>query len=178
MARADSKYRAVHNIYDTYHKVCVNRKYYSYRLEMLKQWNTVIEILIAIGVSSSSVSALALWAGDFGKAAWGLLGAVVSILAIVKPFLQLPKQIERYSRLFVGNNAANFELKKLVDEIQERRALTPETEFKYATALERLREIEADEDPVQNKRLVNRFDAEVKDELQEKKFWSPRKTGE
>jgi hypothetical protein len=178
MAKVDARYRAVHNLYDTYHKVCVNRKYYSYRLETLKQWNTVIEVLIAIGVSSSSVSAAVLLAGDIGNAAWGILGGVVSILAIVKPFLQLPKQIERYSRLFVGNNAATFELKKLVDEVQERRALTPEIEVKYAAALERLRDVEVDEDPIQNKRLITRFEAEVNADVPEKKLWSPRKTGE
>ena len=37
MARGDSRYRTVHNLYDTYHKVAVNRKYYSYRLDALKQ---------------------------------------------------------------------------------------------------------------------------------------------
>jgi hypothetical protein len=178
MAKVASRYQAVQNLYETYHEVGVNRKYYSYRLEMLKQWNTVVEVLIAIGVSSSSVGAAVLLAGQPGKIAWGILGGVVSILAIVKPFLQLPKQIERYSRLFVGNNAATFELKKLVDELQERRALTPEVEVKYAAALERLREIEVDEDPIQNKRLITRFEAEVNADASKKKLWSPRKTGE
>ena len=177
MARGDSRYRTVHNLYDTYHKVAVNRKYYSYRLDALKQWNTAIEIVIAVGVSSS-VGTLALWQAGIGKAAWGLLGGVISILAIVKPFLQLPKQVERYSRLFVGNNEATFELKKLVDEVQEHRGLPPEGEAKFAAALERLRQIEVDEDPLQNKRLMARFENEVNAEVSVKKLWLPRKAGE
>jgi hypothetical protein len=177
MARGESRYRAVHNLYGTYHKVCVNRKYYNYRLEAVKQWNTVIEILIAVGVSSS-VGSLALWKMGILQTLWSILGGVVAILAIVKPFLQLPKQIERYSRLFVGNNDAWFEFKKLIDDIQEHRNLSPEVEAKFVAALERLRQVEADEDLRQDKRLLARFENEVNAEIPIKKFWSPKKTGE
>src|SRR5689334_15071289 len=87
-------------IYSTYRTAALNKAYYGGMLSRYQRRNTIFEIAIAVGATSSGVSGLALWSQPYGKATWGVITAISSLLAVAKPILQMNKKVERYSKLF------------------------------------------------------------------------------
>ncbi len=171
----DALYRSVRNLYDTYRSTLLSKKYSGYRLNTIRQYNTAIEILIAVS-ASSSVGAMFLWQTDTGKMVWGTFSAIVAVLAIMKPILQLSKKVEGYSKLFTGYDDIYFELKKLVDDIQVVENYTDTIRTKFDAVMERLQQLK-DEDPRPNKRLCSKLKKEVNNEVPIERLWWPKREG-
>src|ERR1700722_6185071 len=114
-------------IYDTYRTALLNKLYYGARLESYRKINMWVEILIAIGATTSGVSGFALWKIEpYGPIVWGAFAGLVAVLAIAKPFLQFSKAIERYTKLHTGHLYNSLALYQLVANIRREQALTKE----------------------------------------------------
>ena len=146
--------------YDDYRTVRMSRDYYGCRLSQVKRWNLLYEVVLAIG-ASGTVAGWYLWQTPAGKTSWALFAGFVAILSILKPILQLPKEIERYSKLHTGYSALFYDLRDLIDEIQNDGGITPAREKSVAEAQKKYRELALQDDPKPSQRLLRQCQAEV-----------------
>src|SRR5260370_27215312 len=89
-------------IYEAYKQTLLEEKYYANRLTFLRNINTLYEIVIAIGTSTAIAGWAAFQQVPLGKTSWAIFSGVVTVLVILKPILQIPKQIEEYTNLYTG----------------------------------------------------------------------------
>jgi hypothetical protein len=177
MPAADAIYNSVRTLYSQYRTVSLNRKYYGNRLQTFRGWDRFFEITIAIG-TSSAIGGWAIWHASIGSSLWAVLGALVAVLAVIKPFLQLSKQIERYTKLFIGYGDTFYDLDLLVFEIGRTQIYSNEMDKAYRKTLERLRLLAADDDPQPNQKLLRKCTAEVNKEIPMTSLWWPQAIGE
>ncbi len=173
MSRETLLYRSVRDLYDNYRTAYMNRKYYGYRLATVKRWNTGAEIVIAIGASSAIGG---LFLGNKLEVFWQVYGGLVALLAIAKPFLQFSKQVERYTKLFVGHGDTYYDLYLIVAEVNRKEAFNSSMQKSYRETLERLKQLAAEDDPLPSQRLVRRCFDEVNREIPVERLWWPAKT--
>lgn len=163
------------DLYNEYGDAFINRLYYGDRLAKVKRWNLALEAAIAIG-TSSAVGAWAIWRQDGGEAAWAVLAGIATVLAILKPILQLPKQIERYSRLFSGHGAACEDLESLVKTVRTARSYPKQVDDRRREIHERVKKLAEDDDPVFNRKLIAKVSREVLRDRPRSYFWWPQPT--
>jgi methyl-accepting chemotaxis protein len=174
MSDSSAVYNSVRNLYDQYRTASLNRKYYGCRLQAIRGWNNFFEIAIAIG-TSSVVGGWSLWHTGVGSTIWTILGGVTALLAIVKPFLQLSKQVERYTKLFIGYGDAFYDFELLVNEIGRIRRYNDEIDAAFRKTIDRLKQLAADDDPQPNHKLVKDCTGEVNREIPPDRLWWPEK---
>lgn len=138
----------------------MSRDYYACRLAQVKRWNFMYEIVLAVG-TSGTVAGWYLWQTPAGKTSWALFAGLVAILSILKPILQLPKEIERYSKLHTGYSALFYDLREHVDEIQNDGGITESREKSLKEARKRLLDLALQDDPKPSSRLLRQCQAEV-----------------
>ena len=146
--------------YDDYRTVRMSRDYYACRLSQVKKWNLLYEVVLAIG-ASGTVAGWYLWQTPSGKTAWALFAGLVAILSILKPILQLPKEIERYSKLHTGYSSLYYDLREHVDEIQNDGGITTTRKTALMEASKRYKDLALQDDPNPSKRLLERCQSEV-----------------
>jgi hypothetical protein len=159
-------------IYDTYRTALLNKLYYGAKLERYQKINMWLEILIAIGATTSGVAGFQLWKiQPYGPIAWGAYALLVAVLATAKPFLQLSKAIERYSKLHTGHLYNSLALYKLIAKIRSEQALTREVIGQFELALQQHVEFSRDDDPVVDRKLQERCEAKVRMEVPQSSLW-------
>ncbi len=163
-------------IYDTYRNAALNKYYYGALLARYQKANTVLEIAIAIGATSSGISGLALWQEPNGKEIWGAITLVSGVLAVAKPFLQLNKLVERYSKLFTGHLDNYLSLQALVSRIRRNRDLTEQMLQEFEVAEKRFLELSRDDDPQTVRRLHLKCENVVRDSIPNSVLWFPSQT--
>lgn len=166
-------FRQVYNLYTRYCDALYNRLYYSRRLKIIKGWNTSLEVLLAVG-TSSVIGSWALWGDEAGGTAWTILAGTAALLAVVKPVLQLTKQVERYTRLFTGYGDAFFDLDLLVSEVQSSEDYPPEIDGRLRDIQQRLKELATEDDPIPSKELEAKLRGEVQRIRPKETFWWPK----
>lgn len=159
-------------LYNDHRTALFNREYYGCRLEHTRRWNLGLEVVIAIG-TSSAVSGWLIWKDSTGETVWAIITGITAILAIVKPFLDLPKQIERYSKLFIGHGEVFYDLDQVVADVRTEQGFTSKLKRKYNEALVRNKELAADDDPKTKQRLGRKCQASVNKQLPAKDYWLP-----
>ncbi len=159
-------------LYDKYRTALLNRKYYGHKLESFQRTNLIFEMLVAIG-TSSAIGAWAIWRDDIGTIIWALLTGVTALIAVIKPLLQLPRKIEKYSKLFAGHGDVFYDLDALVEEVRERKELTEEMRHAYKTALNRIKKMAPQDDPRPSRELLDRYYFEVNREIPPQNLWVP-----
>jgi hypothetical protein len=158
---------------DAYRTALLNRLYYGYRLNAIKKWNLALEITLAVGASSVA-GAWALWRNTMtGEIVWATVAGLAALLAILKPISQLPKDIEKYSKLFTEHGAAFYDLEVLVGEVTRRQRFGSELEEAFQKIQERLRALCGDDDPRPSKKQVDRFCEEVNAKIPVDSLWRP-----
>jgi hypothetical protein len=168
-----SLYDCVKNVNDTYRTALMNRKYYGYRLSLVKRWNTVMEIVIATG-TSSAIGAWAIWKStSVGANVWAILAGLAALFAVVKPFLNLSKRVEIYSELFVGHGDVYYDLKTITMELARVRDYTDKIHEAFERALERIKQLALKDDPKIDDKLRRKSFEEVKREIQVESLWWP-----
>jgi hypothetical protein len=148
-------------------RVQANRKYNASQLILYQRCNFWYDVVLAVG-TSGTVAGWAIWQGPAGKVVWSLLGAVVALLAIVKPILQLAKKIEHYTQ----QHHQYTELFLTIDEIFTQAAispgaLSPTAKNLYITLDSRFGKITPNDDPRPSRRVMERCSAEVDREISE-----------
>ena len=131
-----------------------------------------MEIAIAIG-GSTAIGIWVLWKDSFGEYAWIAISGVATVLAIFKPIVNLAKQIERYSKLFVGHGDVQFDLERLAHDAKSTKSFDDESRKRYDEVLTRFRRLAEDDDPESNEELLGRCFESVKQRLPAESFWLP-----
>jgi hypothetical protein len=169
----EALYDCVKAINNTYRTALMNRKYYGYRLSLMKTWNVVLEIIIAVG-TSSAVGAWAIWKStSVGENTWAILAGLATLFAVVKPFLNLSKHVEKYTKLFVGHGDVYYDLQTIATDLARVRDYTDEMHEAFKRALERIKKLALDDDPKINEKLRKRYFEEVNKEIPVGSLWWP-----
>jgi len=168
-----SVYDSVKNVNNTYRTALMNRKYYGYRLSTVRTCNRALEILIAVG-TSSAIGAWAIWKStSIGANAWTIVAGLAVLFAVVKPILNLSKDVERYSKLFVGHGDVYYDLKTITMELARLRDYTDKMNETFQKTLERIKQLALEDDPRIDEKLRRRCFKEVKEEIPVESLWWP-----
>jgi hypothetical protein len=159
-------------IYDDYRTALLNRKFYAIRLDDYKKLYVALEILLLVG-TSGAMGAWAIWKTSVGQHAWGMVVALGVLLGIVKPYLQIPKHIERCSKLWAGYSNLYFDLERLVLEIQVQKAVPLGIVEARTAIFERFKKLALDQDLKPNKKLQRMCYQEVREEIPVESLWVP-----
>jgi hypothetical protein len=87
--------------------------------------------VVVVGSATSGVSGWAIWTWGYGQHVWLVIAAIATLLAALKPVLQINKKIELYGKLFGGHRANYLAVQVLVERIQAQRAFTPGMQAVY-----------------------------------------------
>lgn len=167
-----SVYQQVKAINDEYRTAGMNRKYYACRLRRLRRIETTLEILLAVG-TSGAVATWSIWKDPPGDIVWKVLGAAVTLLAVVKPFLQLPREIERYSELATGYGTLFYDYDQILLELRTGRSVSSELWSRFCSLRDRNKELGIKDDLPARKRLLRRCYVEINNEIPIDSLWWP-----
>lgn len=148
-------------IYDDYRTVQMNREYYACLLVRYKRWNVVYEIILAVGASGGAVAGWYLWQTPTGKPIWTAFAGAVAILSILKPIVQLPKQVDRYSRLHSGYTSLFYDLRALVDDIGDSGGINEAMAEPLARVQKRYQDLALLDDPKASSKLLSKCQQDV-----------------
>src|SRR5687767_13862549 len=107
----------VEEVYDHYRTARLNVKYYGRRLVKLQRRNFFLEAAIAVG-TSATVGSLAIWETDYGKVVIGIIATISAVLGVLKPLLNLSKQIERVSKQWAEHSLIFNQLRRIVVDMR------------------------------------------------------------
>ncbi|HYH86136.1 MAG TPA: hypothetical protein VEX60_11830 [Pyrinomonadaceae bacterium] len=138
----------------------------------MRRINFCYEIFLAVG-SSTTVSAWSLWNISGGANFWTITAGVVATAAIIKPFLPLASDIERFSKLYTGYADLFYDLKILVDEINMSRGITAEHLDRFNAAEKRYKDLAIQDDLKPRRRLLKNCEGEVQLAFPNSYFWNP-----
>ncbi|MDM7999306.1 MAG: hypothetical protein QUS33_04730 [Dehalococcoidia bacterium] len=166
-------YDSVKALNDAYRTALMNRKYYGYRLSRLRTVSRAMDIVIAVG-TSSAIAAWAIWKStSAGENAWAVLAGLATLFAVVKPILNPSKDVDRYTKLFVGHGDVAYDLETIVRKLGRVGSYTDEMQVAFERAHARIKELAPDDDPKVDKKLLRRCFAEVRAEKPVDSLWWP-----
>jgi hypothetical protein len=132
----------------------------------------VLDIVVAVA-TSSAIGTWVLWREGFGEVVWASITGFAALVAVAKPFLHLPREIERLTCLYTGHGAAFHDLQRLVERVARDCDYSDETAAAYTQVTDRMRELCPQDDPSPNLDLLDRFFAEVNHQIPPRTLWWP-----
>ncbi|MCX5999623.1 MAG: hypothetical protein NTU41_08560 [Chloroflexi bacterium] len=166
-------YDRVKALNDAYREALMNRKYYGYRLSRVKARSLCMDIVIAVG-TSSAIAAWAIWKStSAGANAWAALAGLATLLAVLKPILNLSKEVDRYTKLYVGHGDVFYDLETIVTKLGNVGNYTDEMQAAFDRAHDRIKQLAPDDDPKVDRILLRRCFEEVKAEKPVDSLWWP-----
>jgi hypothetical protein len=172
-AEIGEKAEKILRVYNACTKALALEKYNSARLDGHRRLNTGIDIGLAIAAPSAAGS-WAIWQSGLGAYVWTVIAAVGGLVAIVKPFLQLPQKVDQYSKTRTGYSDLYFDLLQLARDVSATRNITEaEWNDKYVDASTRFQKLAADDDPVEKEKLLDRCVEAARKEIERENFWLP-----
>lgn len=160
-------------MYDTYRNAAMNEKYYANRLTHLTNWNRYYEIALAIG-TSTAIAAWAIWdINSLAKGFRAVFSAVITLLAIIKPFLKMPEDIEKYSTLHTGYRALYLNLNSIVSTIRRKSTVTSEVQQLFDAAQNQYRSLALNDAVSINQKILEQCQQQVIREIPVESLWYP-----
>jgi hypothetical protein len=160
-------------IYGTYRTSAMNQKYYANRLTHLTRLNRYYEIVLALG-TSTAIAGWALWTlNDWTKVTWSVFSGVITLLAISKPFLKMPEDIEKYSTLHTGYRALYLNLESIVSKIRRKSMLTSEVRELFDAAQDQYKSLALNDAVNINRKILNEMQEQVNQEITVESLWYP-----
>jgi len=101
------------------------------------------------------------------------LAGLATLAAVIKPVLNLSKDVDRYTKLFVGHGDVYYDLETIVTKLRSVGSYTDEMEGVFERAHDRIKQLAPEDDPTVNKSLLKRCFEEVKTEKPENSLWWP-----
>lgn len=160
------------DVYRDYRNVVMSRKHYEDRLKTLQRWNTVYEIVIAVG-TSGTVGSWAIWSEGVGKSTWIVIGAIVALLTVIKPFLKLAERIEQKSTLATKYAAMQIDFQLLIFDIKSEGKLSSACRKIYKEICKKMQDLGSKDDATPAAKRLRRFCEEVNREIPPESLWSP-----
>ncbi|HEY0376541.1 MAG TPA: hypothetical protein VGC87_06250 [Pyrinomonadaceae bacterium] len=162
----------VGRIYDAFCNASLSRKYYSHRLTNYRIINRWYEIVLGVG-SSATVAAWSLWKVPGGANFWTAFAGAIAVLALIKPFLPLSNDIERFSKLHTGYTDLYYDLQVLIEDLKTNSGVTKDIADRAENAEKRYKELALQDDPKVRKRLHRKCEEEVRKAFPTSYFWKP-----
>jgi hypothetical protein len=173
-ANVDALRAQLRYIYDSYRTAALNRKYYGEKLSRYRNRNFYLEIAIAVGATGSTgVAGLAIWNTAIGAPIWVVVSSIAVVLSVIKPVLQLGKEIENYTKLYTGHTSIFLELKAVVEEIDITKVISKTIEDRYTAIRQLARELGGLEDPKPDLALIEKLQTLVNREIIADDLWFP-----
>ncbi|TWC06790.1 hypothetical protein FBZ93_10178 [Bradyrhizobium macuxiense] len=161
------------NIHREFRTALLNKKYYGCRLDRYQTINRWLEIVIAFGATSGTgIAGFAIWKNGAGVVAWGIISGASIILSTLKPIIDLPKQIERYSKLSTAYSRI-FETFRVLEQELHEGGLTDAHVQAFKQIRSQLVDLAVDDDRKPNIALVKRLEDEVNREVPVTSLWMP-----
>ena len=160
-------------VYDLYRDALLNRKYYGDRLAAYQRWNTLVELVVALG-TSAGVGGLVFWQTDFGRIAWATVAGAAVVIGVVKTVLQLSQKIERYSKLYTSHSVSYAELDRLVSQIRAHQGITDQILDSFFDTQRKFHLLASEDDPHPSSRLALKYYNKINEEIPPEYFWMPR----
>ena len=164
-------------IYDTYRTAAMNEKYYANRLTHIRNWSRYYEIVLAIG-TSTAIAAWAIWEQNYWtRIFWAVFSGVISVLAIVKPFLKMPEEIEKYSTLHTGYRALYLNLQSIASRIKRKSKVTSEIQELFDAAQDQYKSLALNDVVNINGDILKQCQQQVNREIPVESLWYPPRQG-
>ncbi len=160
-------------VYDELRTTRLNVLYYERQVSTLRRNNLVIEVVLALTVSSG-VAGLWLWETAAGSIIWKALVTLAAFLAVLKPLIKLSDQIQKKSDLLVKWRVLHVQFRMLRMEIHSNRSYDDQLKAKFRSLLDTEMAIVKDE-PLEavNEKLRAECFQQVKRELPPESFFVP-----
>ncbi len=163
--------RDLSSLYDLYRTTAQNERYYAAKLKTFRAWGLYLDIAPAV-LAPSCLGSWAFFKEGPGAYVWTVIAALAGILSVVKPFLQLSKGIERYSKLYKAYSDLYFDLKRMVEDVKYTRSFSGEMKRTLNSSRDRHKALSGD-DPCRDKKLENRCFDEVCAQIPVENLWTP-----
>jgi hypothetical protein len=158
-------------IYDDHRTAVFNSKYFETKVSHVKTGAMYLDILIAVGTSTTGIAGWALWNEPGFKIVWIALAGLAGTLAVVKPVLKLDDKLVLFTRLFSEHGRVAKGFTDLVADIKARQSLDGET-FKRFDAL-RSTTSAIELVPLGPRRLEQKIQNQINEEWPVSRYWSP-----
>ncbi len=146
MSDAQEDYRLASQINEAYINARMNAIYYGRRLDQLRRVVRVVDVAIAIGLSTS-IGGLAVLHAGAGHMLLDIAVAVSALLGVAKPILNPQAAADRAGKLWTTYSNVYESMKAMQAEIQLRDGVTPDDARRLREVQATVRGLEADEEP-------------------------------
>jgi len=160
--------------YDDYRTACLNRKYYGRRLAFTQRWALFVDILIAIGASSSFATLKIFSDTGIGKTILPYLAGTAAVIAIVKPFFAFDKKAENYAKLVADYSTQTAEMKRILGRIRIQSCLSTDLRARIETIQGVLDRLVCLDDAFPKRKLLISLQREVNDEIPANELFWPK----
>ena len=151
----------------------MNCIYYGLMIKRLTYQNTMAEIGVALTASGTGISGMAFWQDPSWKPAWVIVALVSAIAAILKPILQIPRQIQELSAQHQRYVGIFQSLKLVVDDIYQRQSVIAADEAGYDSIRKKLVEAAAHDVKSPNSRMLLKAKDQTDAEIPVDSLWMP-----
>ena len=159
-------------IYNLYRDSLLSKKYYAHKVAEWKRIDLWINIVAALA-SSSVFTGLALWKTQFGLNFMTFLTLAAAVVAILKPIIRPAEKIDRYSKLHFAYSEVYLDFDSLIADIRRQTELDPDRLKRSFQIWDRYRQLALQDDPEPNRKLLEKFQAEVNEFLPPDRLWLP-----
>lgn len=167
--------RSLKQLYRELRNEMFNRDYYGCMLHRRRRLDRIFQFVLAFG-TSSAVAGWTVFREGPGASVWATLAAITTVVAVSQPILNLSKDIERYSKLFMSHASIYDELVRIVQEVEVKQDFSAGLRKAFADARRLRSALAADDDPKVNLRLARTLQADVNRHWPVAKFWMPTRT--
>lgn len=163
----------VWDVYDEFRTARFNVRYYERKLTCLQRKNYLVELVLALSVSSG-VAGLWMWETAVGGIIWKALVTAAAFLAVVKPLAKLADQVQRKSEVLAGWRLLDYGLRKLTVQISQYMKYNDEMRNRFLSLMD-TKAVIVQAEPLESidERLRRRCFDQVNKELPSENFFVP-----
>ncbi|MDP1993128.1 MAG: hypothetical protein Q8K00_19095 [Syntrophales bacterium] len=165
----------VWTVYDKLRTARLNVKYYSRRLQSIERINFVMELVLLASAPSAAIAGLWFWDQPLGKVVWQYFGVVAAITALLKPLLNLPKQITVFESVLSGYRILEYDLMEIKVLVEQKQKYDTPLQNEFKKALQREKTLVGKTPETRERRKIKGLcEAEVLQELPRESFFVPK----
>ncbi len=161
------------DVYNQHRTARLNVRYLEAVLKKTRLRFFIFEYVIALTASSTAASAW-FFQGNTGQIFWKILTGLTALLAVARPFLNLPARIHKYEEMLIGYKSLDFDLERLGISIRDKKCYDKELRDQFKIALDKKAKlIEVDKDESPDGEILEKCYQVVLLELPEDSFYLP-----
>lgn len=164
----------VWEVYDLWRTSKLNVKYYSSLQVCYTRLLSTFDLVIAATAPSGTIAALWFWDTQLGSIIWKVLIIIASVVALIKPTLNLTEKIKKTDTVLSGYKMMCHDLDTLIIQIKHSREYD-ESKINTFNDIYKRKGVLISQDPEinANRRKVKLFTDNVNKELQNYDYYIP-----